>query len=97
MTITITITHQQGEALEEVYTRLLAFAARSPNTAALLDITPLHQERVAQVLDQISKTQPKDGRNLYIVSRNVRPAHQRNSSDYSTPKDANPGATLANS
>jgi len=92
---TLNITTQEAAALNDVYTRILNFASKSPNTAALLNITPINQERVEQVLFRIIQAKAYDGRNVYILQSNMRPAHQSSAADHTTATVADASAAHA--
>ena len=89
---TINLTHQEESALKDVYYKILKFALKSPNTAALLDISPINQERVEQILGRIQKAKSYDGRNVYTLPRNLRPAHASSSANHRAPTVADPSA-----
>lgn len=96
MLLTITITTTEAEAMQQVYERIIEFSHKSPNTAALLDIKPVFQDRINQVLDRIKKTEPHDGRNIYLISSPVPSDNQANPSNSFATTDTDPGTVLAN-
>ena len=89
---TINLTHQEESALKDVFYKVLKFASKSPNTAALLDISPINQERVEQILGRIQKAKSHDGRNVYTLPRNLRPAHESSATNHQPPTVAEASA-----
>ena len=87
---TLNITTTEEAALNQVFNTIMAFAIRSPNTAAILDITPLHQERIEQILFRIKQTKATDGRNVYRIPGVLQTKNQSRS-----PKDQATKSTQA--
>ena len=94
MTITLTITHHQGEALHRVFGSCLSMADKSRRVAEALDITPMDVVRVTSVLSMIPRLTkiPKHGNDLPPLPRLVPTQHQAPGANNPTPSHADPSA-----
>jgi len=97
MTLTITITHHQGEALHRVFGSCLSMADQSTRIADILDINPKDIIRVTSVLSMIPRlTKIQDGNDLHPLPCLVPTSHQVPGANHSAPRHANPSAAHAN-
>jgi hypothetical protein len=98
MTLTITITHHQGEALHRVFGSCLSMADKSRRVAEALDITPMDVIRVTSVLSMIPRLTkiPKNGNDLPTLPSLVPTQHQVSGANNSTPSHADPSAAHGN-
>jgi len=91
MTTTISLTQHQIQSLRTVFVQFSALAAKSPNIAGLLDISPRDLERVKSMLDSLPKPS-KDGGNTNPLPSILRPAHAQPGTEYTHPTVATASA-----
>jgi len=97
MTITLTITHHQGEALHRVFASCLTMADQSTRIADILDINQNDIIRVTSVLSMIPRlTKIQDGNDLPPLPRLVPTQCQAPGANNPTPSHADPSAAHGN-
>ena len=91
----LNITTAEEKAMQQVFSAILAYCERSPNMAAILDLSQGDQEKVQHVLNRIKITKATDGRNVYKISRTVPDNHSPSGARHSNPKRITASATHA--
>lgn len=88
---TISLTPLQVQSLRTVFIQFSALAEKSPNIAALLDISPRDLERVQSLLDSLPKPLT-DGGNPNPLPSILRPAHAQYGTEHPHPTVATASA-----